>query len=147
MKTTTPSGGFSTAESAAMKDRAKELKAQAGESDGQGDVLAKIHEMPDEDQALATRFHQLVQEVAPNLAPRTWYGMPAYATSGKNGKVVCFFQSAGKMNTRYNVVGFSDTARLDDGSMWPTSFAIRSWDSTVEKTMRALVTKAVSSYP
>lgn len=127
-----------------MKDRAKELKAQASGSDGEADVLAKIDQMPGEDKALATCLHQLVHEVAPGLVPRTWYGMPAYATSGRSGKVVCFFQSAKKMKTRYNTVGFSDAASLDDGSMWPTSFSLLRWDSTVEKKLRALVKKAVA---
>ena len=127
-----------------MRDRAKELKARASESDGAAHVLAKIDEMPDEDKTLATSFHQLVQEVAPNLVPRTWYGMPAYATSGRSGTVVCFFQSAEKMRTRYNTVGFSDAAFLDDGSMWPTSFALLRWNSTIENKLRALVKRAVS---
>lgn len=144
MTNTTKSGGFSAEESAAMKDRAKELKAQPGGSDGEADVLAKIDEMPDEDKALATHLHRLVHEVAPDLEARTWYGMPAYATPGKSGKVVCFFQSAGKMSTRYNVIGFSDTARLDDGAMWPTSFALLKWNPTVEKQLRALIGKAIS---
>jgi len=144
MTTTTKSGGFSAEESAAMKARAAELKAQAGGSDGEADVLAKINEMPDEDKALATCFHQLVHEVAPDLVPRTWYDMPAYATSGRSGKVVCFFQSASKMKTRYNTVGFSDSASLDEGSMWPTSFALQRWNATNDKELRALVKKAVT---
>ncbi len=144
MTNTTKSGGFSAEESDAIKDRAKELKAQRGGSDGEADVLAKIDEMPDEDKALATHLHRLVHEVAPDLRARTWYGMPAYATPGKSGKVVCYFQSAGKMSTRYNVIGFSDSAGLDDGAMWPTSFALLKWDSTVEKRLRALMKAAVS---
>jgi len=105
MTTTTTSGGFSAQESAAIENRAKELKAQAGDSDGKAGVLSKIHAMPDEDEALATRFRQLVHELAPDLAPRTWYGMPAYATPGRSGKVTCRFQSAEKMKTRYNSIG------------------------------------------
>ncbi len=129
MATTTKSGRFSAEEKDAMRERAKELKAQASGSDGAAEILAKIDEMPDEDKTLATSFHQLVHDVAPDLVPRTWYGMPAYATPGRDGKVVSFFQSAAKMRTRYNTIGFSDTASLDEGSMWPTSFA-RSWSGT-----------------
>lgn len=127
-----------------MKDRAQELKAQRGGPDGEADVLAKIDEMPDDDKALATHLHRLVAEIASDLEARTWYGMPAYATPGKSGKVVCFFQSAGKMSTRYNVIGFSDTAHLDDGAMWPTSFALLEWNSTAEKQLRTLLSKAIS---
>jgi len=143
MATTTKSDRFSAEEKEAMRDRAKELKAQASGSDGAAEVLAKIDEMPDEDKTLATSFHQLVHDVAPDLVPRTWYGMPAYATPGRDGKVVCFFQSAGKMRTRYNTIGFSDTASLDEGSMWPTSFALLRWNAINEKQLRALVKNAV----
>lgn len=143
MATTTKSDRFSAEEKDAMRDRAKELKAQASGSDGEAEVLAKIDEMPDEDKSLATSFHQLVQNVAPDLVPRTWYGMPAYATPGRDGKVVCFFQSAEKMRTRYNTIGFSDTASLDEGSMWPTSFALLRWNALNEKQLRALVKDAV----
>lgn len=144
MTTKTKPDSFSAAERAAMKDRAKELKAQASGSDSEADVLTKIDEMADEDKNLATMFHLLVQQTAPDLMPRTWYGMPAYATPGKNGKVICFFQSATRMRTRYNTIGFSDTASLDDGSMWPTSFALLQWNPTNEKNLRALVKKAVA---
>ncbi len=125
-----------------MRERAKELKAQASGADGEAAILAKIEGMPDEDKALATSFHQLVRDVAPELVSRTWYGMPAYATAG-DGKVVCFFQSAAKMKTRYSTIGFSDTASLDDGSMWPTTFALLEWNASNEKQLRALVGKAV----
>jgi len=144
MATTTKSRCFSAPEKKAMRDRAKELKAQASGSDGEADVLAKIDEMPDEDKALATSFHQLVHGVAPDLVPRTWYGMPAYATPGRDGRVVCFFQGAAKMKTRYNSIGFSDTACLDEGSMWPTSFALLRWNASNEKQLRALVRKAIA---
>ncbi len=115
MAATTKSDGFSAEESAAIKDRAQEVTAQAHGPDGAA-AVTKIDKMPDDDKALATRFHQLVREVAPDLVPRTWYGMPAYATSGRNGKVVCFFPTAAKMKTRYNTVGFSHAACLDEGS-------------------------------
>lgn len=144
MSKTTPSGQFSAEEKAAMKDRARELKSTAGHSDGEADVLAAIKEMPDEDKAVATHFHQLVAEVAPDLVPRTWYGMPAYATPGKSGKVICFFQGATKMKTRYNTIGFSDTATLDEGSMWPTAFALQAWNATNNKKLSALVKKAIA---
>lgn len=144
MSTKTKSGGFSAEESAAMKERAKELKAPTGGLEGEADVLAKIDEMPGPDKALAKGFHQLVHEVAPDLVPRTWYGMPAYATPGRSGKVVCFFQSAEKMKTRYNTVGFSDSASLDQGSMWPTAFALLRWNSAVEEELRALVERAIA---
>ncbi|MEP7055530.1 MAG: hypothetical protein ABI912_09810 [Actinomycetota bacterium] len=144
MALTTKSAGFSADEKKAMRDRASELKAQASGSDGEADILAKIDEMPDEDGAMATSFHQLVRSVAPDLVPRTWYGMPAYATPGRDGKVVCFFQSAAKMKTRYNSIGFSDTARLDEGSMWSTSFALLTWNASNEKRLRAIVKKAVA---
>jgi len=99
--------------------------------------------MPDEDRALPTSFPQLVHDVAPDLVHRTWYGMPAFGTPGRDGKVVCFFQSAAKMRTRYNTIGFSDIACLDEGSMWPTSFALLRWNATNEKQLRALVKSAV----
>jgi uncharacterized protein YdhG (YjbR/CyaY superfamily) len=112
------SKGFTDDERAAMKERARELKADGGESD----VLAKIAEMQGSDRAMAERLHELVKATAPGLAPRTWYGMPAYA---KDGKVVCFFQSAQKFKSRYATLGFSDKANLDHGGMWPTSFALK----------------------
>ena len=122
-----------------MKERARE--ARAGDTDGESDVLAKIAEMPERDRAMAERIHALVKAVAPDLQPRTWYGMPAYA---KDGKVVCFFQSGQKFKTRYATLGFSDTARLDDGAMWPTAFALSKLTAADEKRIRALVEKAVS---
>lgn len=127
-----------------MKDRAKELKTPAGQSDGEADVLAALEEMPEEDRDIAINFHRLVHEVAPDLVPRTWYGMPAYATPGKSGKVICFFQGAAKMKTRYNTVGFSDTAPLDDGSMWPTSLALQTRSTTNRKTLSALIKKSIT---
>lgn len=144
MPKATKPGKFSVEEKSAMKDRAKELKSPAGPSCGETDVLAAIEEMPDEDKDIATNFHQLVAEVAPDLVPRTWYGMPAYATPGKSGKVICFFQGASKMKTRYNTVGFSDTANLDEGSMWPTAFALQTWNATNNKKLSALVKKAIA---
>ena len=131
--------GFTAEERAAMKERVKELKA--GKGDGESDVLAKIAEMPDEDRAMAERLHALIKASAPDLTPRTWYGMPAYA---KDGKVVCFFQSAGKFKSRYATLGFSDKANLDDGAMWPTSFALKKLTRADEKRIAALVKQAVS---
>jgi uncharacterized protein YdhG (YjbR/CyaY superfamily) len=138
---------FTAEERAAMKERARELKAEAGrgpragkEADGESEVLAKIAELPGRDRAMATRLHAVVKANAPDLVPRTWYGMPAYA---KDGKVVCFFQAAAKFKTRYATVGFSDAARLDDGAMWPTSFALTEWTTAEEARIGALVKKAV----
>jgi uncharacterized protein YdhG (YjbR/CyaY superfamily) len=133
------SSGFTAEERAAMKERARELKA--GTADGESAVLAKIAEMPEADRAMAERLHALITATAPELAPRTWYGMPAYA---KDGKVVCFFQSADKFKARYATLGFSDRANLDDGAMWPTSFALKKLTAAGEKRIRALVKKAVS---
>lgn len=138
--------GFSAEERAAMKERAKELKAEShsgkrSKNDGESDVLAKIAEMPEPDRAMALRFHELVMAVSPELAPRTWYGMPAYALGGK---VVCFFQGAQKFKSRYSTVGFSDTAHLDEGEMWPTSFALVKLTPVAEKRIAALVRQAVS---
>ncbi len=144
MAASTKSSTFSADEKKAMRDRAKELKAQAGGSDGGADVLATIDAMPDEDGALAISFHQLVHDVAPDLVPRTWYGMPAYAAPGRDGKVVCFFQGATRMKTRYSSIGFSDTARLDEGSMWPTSFALLRCNASNEKRLSTLVGKAIA---
>jgi uncharacterized protein YdhG (YjbR/CyaY superfamily) len=134
------SGGFTDEERRAMKDRARELKA-AGKADGQSDVLAKIAEMPASDRAIAERLHAVIEAGAPALSPRLWYGMPAYA---KDGKVVCFFQSAQKFKTRYATLGFSDKANLDDGAMWPTAFALTEWTADVEARIGALVKQAVS---
>jgi uncharacterized protein YdhG (YjbR/CyaY superfamily) len=139
------SKGFTDEERAAMKERAQELKAEARASKnkaaGESDVLAKIAEMPKSDRAIAKRLHAVITASAPALSPRTWYGMPAYA---KDGKVVCFFQSADKFKTRYATFGFSDKANLDDGAMWPTSFALKELTATEEARISALLKKAVS---
>src|SRR5215207_167394 len=135
------SKGFTDEERAAMKERARELKAQAQKADGERDVLAKIAEMQGPDRALAERLHEIVKASAPALSPKTWYGMPAYA---KDGKVVCFFQSAQKFNTRYATLGFSDEANLDEGAMWPTSFALKELTAAEEAKIGALVKRAVS---
>ncbi len=127
-----------------MKERAHELKAQArraDQADGESAVLAKIAAMPAPDRAIAERLHALIKAAAPALAPRTWYGMPAYA---KDDKVVCFFQSAQKFKTRYATLGFSDKANLDDGAMWPTAFALKELTAAEEARVRALVKKAAS---
>ena len=120
------SGGFTAEERAAMKERAQELKAEAKKADGESAVLAKIAEMPEPDRVMAERFHAIVKASAPSLAPKTWYGMPAYAN--KDGKIVCFFQSAAKFNARYATFGFNDVANLDEGAMWPTAFALTEID-------------------
>jgi uncharacterized protein YdhG (YjbR/CyaY superfamily) len=135
------SKGFTDEERAAMKERAQELKAEARKADGESAVLAKIAEMPEPDRAMAERLHAIVKASAPDLSPRTWYGMPAYA---KDGKVVCFFQSAQKFKARYATFGFSDKANLDAGAMWPTSFALKELTAAEEKKIGALVKKAVS---
>ena len=141
------SEGFTDEERAAMKERAKELKAEgrrgprADKADGERDVLAKIAEMPEGDRAMAERIHAIVKASAPALSPKTWYGMPAYA---KDGKVVCFFQSAHKFNARYATFGFNDTANLDDGTMWPTAFALTELTAADEARIGTLVKKAVS---
>jgi uncharacterized protein YdhG (YjbR/CyaY superfamily) len=133
--------GFTDEERAAMKERSRELKAAAKKADGENDVLAKIAEMSDPDRAMAERLHAIIKASAPALLPKTWYGMPAYA---KDGKVVCFFQSAQKFNTRYATFGFSDAANLDEGDMWPTSFALKALTATEEARIVELVKKAVS---
>jgi uncharacterized protein YdhG (YjbR/CyaY superfamily) len=141
-----PAKGFTDEERAAMKERAQEVKAEArrgrskGKADGESDVLAKIAEMPKPDRDMAERLHALIKASAPDLSPKTWYGMPAYA---KGGKVVCFFQSADKFKSRYATFGFNDTANLDDGAMWPTSFALKRLTAKEEAKIRALVKKAV----
>ena len=139
------SRGFTDEERDAMKERAKELKAEArankNKAEGESDVLAKIAEMPESERAMAMRLHEIIKASAPVLSPRTWYGMPAYA---KDGKIVCFFQSVQKFNTRYATLGFSDTANLDEGSMWPTAFALTELTATEEARISALVKKAVS---
>jgi uncharacterized protein YdhG (YjbR/CyaY superfamily) len=138
------SKGFTAEERAAMRERAQEAKAAArrgaGKADPESDVLAKIAEMPKSDRAMAERLHAIVKATAPTLSPRTWYGMPAYA---KDGKVVCFFQSAQKFKTRYATLGFSDKANLDEGAMWPTAFALKELTAAEEARIVALVKKAV----
>ena len=128
-------------ERAAMKELVQERKAAARGEDGESAVLAKIAEMPEPDRAMAERLHAIVKASAPSLSPKTWYGMPAYA---KDGKVVCFFQSAAKFKARYATFGFSDKADLDDGNMWPTSFALKQLTSAEEKKIARLVKKAAS---
>ena len=141
------SKGFTDEERAAMKERAQELKAEARrgpratKADGEGDVLAKIAEMPERDRAMAERLHAIIKANAPTLSPKLWYGMPAYA---KDGKVVCFFQSAQKFKTRYATFGFNDTANLDEGAMWPTAFALKELTPADEERIGALVKQAVS---
>src|SRR3989449_8209819 len=141
------SKGFTEEERAAMKERAQELKAEArrgartDRADGESDVLAKIAEMAEPDRAMAKRLHAIIKTSAPALSPKTWYGMPAYA---KDGKVVCFFQSAQKFKSRYATFGFSDEANLDAGGMWPTSFALKDLTAAEEARIGALVKKAVS---
>jgi uncharacterized protein YdhG (YjbR/CyaY superfamily) len=144
-KKTKKSDGFTAEEKAAMKERAKELKAEARadkkREEGEKDLLEKIAEMPEPDRGMAQRIHELVTESAPDLWPKTWYGMPAYA---QDGKVVCFFQSAAKFSARYATFGFNDTANLDEGNMWPASFALKKLTAAEEKRIVALVKKAVS---
>jgi len=135
------SKGFTDEERAAMKERAQELKAEAGKADGESAVLAKIAEMQGSERTMAKRLHAIVKASAPALSPKTWYGMPAYA---KDGKVVCFFQSAQKFKSRYATFGFSDAANLDEGAMWPTSFALKELTAAEEAKIGALVKKAVS---
>ena len=135
---------FTAEERAAMKERAKELKAEArmnkDRSEGERALLANVAEMPKSDRAMGERIHAIVTDNAPDLEPKTWYGMPAYA---KDGKVVCFFQSAHKFKSRYATLGFSDEANLDKGAMWPTSFALQKLTAADEKRIAALVKKAV----
>jgi len=138
----TKSKGFTAEERAAMKERAQELKAERGKADGESAVLAKIAEMPNADRAMASRLHDIIKKSAPDLSPKTWYGMPAYA---KDGKVVCFFQSADKFNSRYATFGFNDAANLDEGAMWPTSFALKELTDAEATKIGALVEKAARS--
>jgi uncharacterized protein YdhG (YjbR/CyaY superfamily) len=139
------SEGFSAEERAAMKERARELKAEArankDKAAGEHDLLAKIAEMSDPDRSMAERLHAIIKASAPELSPKTWYGMPAYA---KDGKVVCYFTPAQKFNSRYATFGFNDTANLDDGTMWPTSFALKELTAADEAMIAALVKQAVS---
>jgi hypothetical protein len=134
------SGGFTAEERAAMKERAQELKAQARKADGESALLAKIAEMPNPDRAMAERLHAIITQSAPELSAKTWYGMPAYA---KDDKIVCFFQGADKFKSRYATLGFNDAANLDDGVMWPTSFALKELTEAEEAKIAALVRKAV----
>jgi uncharacterized protein YdhG (YjbR/CyaY superfamily) len=134
------SEGFTAEERAAMRERAKERKAEAQKADGERAVLAKIAEMPQPDRAMAERLHEIIEASAPELSPKTWYGMPAYAN--KDGKVVCFFQSAEKFNARYATLGFSDKANLDEGAMWPTSFGLKELGAAEEAKIGALVKRA-----
>jgi uncharacterized protein YdhG (YjbR/CyaY superfamily) len=138
---TTKTKGFSAEERAAMKARAKELKAEAERADGEKSLLAKIAEMPKADRVIAERIHEIVKSSAPDLSPKTWYGMPAYAN--EDGKVVCFFKCADKFKARYATLGFSDSANLDNGAMWPTDFALTTLTAAEEKKIAALVKKAV----
>ncbi len=135
---------FTDEERAAMKERAKELKAEArankNKADGESDVLAKIAAMPEPERAMAKRLHAIIKASAPALSPKTWYGMPAYA---KDGKVVCYFTSADKFKSRYATFGFNDAANLDEGAMWPTSFALKELTAAEEAKIGALVKKAV----
>jgi uncharacterized protein YdhG (YjbR/CyaY superfamily) len=144
-KKTQNTDGFTDAEKAAMKERAKELKkeerANRKRAEGEKDLLEKIAEMPKADRVLAEKVHEIVTATAPELWPKTWYGMPAYA---RDGKVICFFQSADKFDARYATLGFQDTANLDDGNMWPTSFALMKLTAAEEKKIAALVKQAVS---
>ena len=135
------SKGFSAEERAAMKERARELKAEAEKADGESALLAKIAEMKGNDRAMAKRLHAIVKANAPDLSPKTWYGMPAYA---RDGKVVCFFKSAEKFKSRYATFGFDEAANLDDGAMWPTAFALKKLTDAEETKIVALVKKAVS---
>ena len=147
-KSTTMSGkkskGFSDEEKAAMKERAKELKAEAradkDKAAGETAVLAAIAAMPEPDRSMARRLHEIIKASAPELSPKTWYGMPAYAS---DGKVVCFFTAASKFNSRYATLGFNDVANLDEGALWPTSFALKELTAAEEKRIAALVKKAV----
>jgi len=135
------SGGFTAEEKAAMKERAKELKAEAAKADGEKALLEKVAEMPNADRTIAKKIHSIVKESAPNLRPKTWYGMPAYAN--EDGKVVVYFQSADKFKSRYATLGFNDDANLDKGDMWPTSFAVLKLTDAEERKIRSLVKKAV----
>ncbi|HKV85054.1 MAG TPA: DUF1801 domain-containing protein [Ktedonobacterales bacterium] len=133
--------GFTAEEKAAMRQRAQEQKAEAGRADGEAEVLAKIATLPEPDRAMAERLHAIITASAPGLAPKTWYGMPAYA---KDGQIVCFFQSAEKFKSRYATLGFSDKANLDDGAMWPNAYALKELTAADEAKIAALVKKAAS---
>jgi uncharacterized protein YdhG (YjbR/CyaY superfamily) len=145
-KETQNSDGVTDAEKAAMKERAKELKAEKRKNkkkeEGEADLLEKVAEMPEPERSMATRVHEIITASAPDLLPKTWYGMPAYANA--DGKVVCFFQGASKFDSRYATLGFNDTANLDDGAMWPTAFALIELTDAVEAKIAKLVKQAVS---
>lgn len=144
-QTATKDKGFTAEERAAMKERARELKAEErankNRAEGEKELLAKIAEMQEPERAMAQRIHEIVTTHAPVLWPKTWYGMPAYA---RDGKIVCFFQSAAKFDARYATLGFNDTANLDDGAMWPTAFALKELTAAAEARITELVKKAVS---
>ncbi len=144
-KATQKSAGFTAEEKAAMKERAKELKAEErakkNRAAGENDLMEKIAEMPETERSMATRLHALIKASAPDLFPKTWYGMPAYAN--QDGKVICFFQAASKFNTRYATLGFQHDAKLDDGAMWPTAYALVELNAAAEAQIAALVQKAV----
>jgi uncharacterized protein YdhG (YjbR/CyaY superfamily) len=140
-KDTQKSAPFTSEERAAMRERAQELKAQRGRAEGETDVLAKIAEMPESDRVMAERIHAIVKAGAPSLSPKTWYGMPAYA---RDGKVVCFFKSADKFKSRYATLGFEEAANLDEGAMWPTSYALKELTPAGEEMIAALVKKAAT---
>ena len=135
------SKGFTDEEKAAMRDRARELKAEAAKADGETELLAAIAKMQEPDRTMAKKLHSLIKAAAPALAPKTWYGMPAYA---KDGNTICFFQNAGKFKARYQTLGFSDKAKLDDGAMWPNSYALMKLTAADEAKITTLVKKAVS---
>jgi uncharacterized protein YdhG (YjbR/CyaY superfamily) len=135
------SKGFTDEERAAMKQRAKELKAEAEKADGEAAALAAIAALPEPDRSMAERVHAIITASAPVLAPKTWYGMPAYAT---DGKIVCFFQPANKFKTRYATLGFNDSAHLDDGGLWPVAYALKELTDSAEAKIAALVKQAVS---
>jgi uncharacterized protein YdhG (YjbR/CyaY superfamily) len=141
-KSAKSTSGFSAEERAAMKERAKELKAEASKADGESALFAKIAEMQGADRDMAERLHAIITASAPALSPKTWYGMPAYAN--KDGKVICFFRDAGKFKERYATFGFNPEANVDEGNMWPTSYALTQLTAAEEATIAALVKKAVS---
>jgi len=141
MKTTKATESFTAEEREAMKERAREAKAASSKADGLNDLLAKIAEMPEPDRSMADRVHAIVMAAAPDLAPRTWYGMPAYA---KDGKTICFFQAASKFKVRYSTFGFQPDAMVDDGSMWPVAYALTELTAADEARIAELVKKAVS---
>jgi uncharacterized protein YdhG (YjbR/CyaY superfamily) len=141
-KRTTTNKGFTADERAAMKEHARELKAEREGAEGESQVQAAIAKMPPSDRALAKRIHSIIKDSAPDLAPKTWYGMPAYAN--KDGKVVCFFRDAAKFKERYAMLGFNDSANLDKGTMWPIAYALKELTAADEAKIAALVKKAVS---